>query len=182
MELLTPSRRGDATRRCRRPGPWCSNLQADKGGLTPIDLDPVLDGKPGIVRSQLVVGQVLAGSEYDADEARWLREPRACLTQVTSLGPHGQVLPPRGVLVWVTRLADATPVAGAEVVVRGKANQVLWRGSTDERGLARTATDLPGEERPSSSRPARATTSPTPAPSGTRGTAAGTSTCRVDYG
>ena len=122
------------------------NLQADKGGLTPIDLDPVLDGKPGIVRSQLVVGQVLAGSEYDADEARWLREPRACLTQVTSLGLTVKSSRHEGLLVWVTRLADATPVAGAEVAVRGKANQVLWRGSTDERGLARTTTDLPGEE------------------------------------
>ncbi|HPS79391.1 MAG TPA: alpha-2-macroglobulin family protein, partial [Thermoanaerobaculaceae bacterium] len=122
------------------------DLQADRGGLTPIDLDPVLGGKPGIVRSQLVAVQVVPGSEYEADEARWLREPRSCLTQVTALGLTVKSSRHEGLLVWVTRLADATPVSGAEVVVRSKANQVVWRGPTDDRGLARTAADLPGED------------------------------------
>lgn len=121
-------------------------LRPDGGGLTPIDLEPALGGRPGIVRSELKVDQVEEGSEYDPDEARWLREPRSCLTQVTSLGLTVKSSRHEGLLVWVTRLADAAPVAGAEVVVRGRGNQVLWRGPTDERGLARTATDIPGED------------------------------------
>ncbi|HPW56501.1 MAG: hypothetical protein KA072_13080 [Thermoanaerobaculaceae bacterium] len=120
-------------------------MKPDVGGLTPVDLGPALEGKPGIVRSELVVEAVVPGSEYGASEARWLRQPRTCLTQVTSLGLTVKSSRHEGILAWVTRLADATPVEGAEVVVRDRDNRVVWRGHTDARGLARTGAEVSGE-------------------------------------
>lgn len=117
----------------------------DAGGLTPVDLGPALGGTPGIVRTELVVEAVLPGSEYEDGEARWLRQPRTCLTQVTSLGLTVKSARHEGILAWVTRLADASPVEGAEVTVRDRDNQVVWRGRTDARGLARTPAEVGGE-------------------------------------
>lgn len=48
-------------------------------------------------------------------------------------------------LVWVTTLDRARPVDGARVTVQDCAGTVLWRGRTDDRGLAR-ATGLPARE------------------------------------
>lgn len=121
------------------------SLVPDKGGLTPVDLDAVLAGSPGIVRTELVVESVLPGSEYDEHEASWLRQPRTCLTQVTSLGLTVKSSRHEGILVWVTRLADATPAEGAEVAVRDRDNRVLWRGRTDANGLARTPAGVAGD-------------------------------------
>lgn len=45
-----------------------------------------------------------------------------------------------GSLVWVTRLADGTPVAGADVVIRRVGTgEILWRGQSDAQGIARVA-------------------------------------------
>ncbi|MEW6335816.1 MAG: alpha-2-macroglobulin family protein [Acidobacteriota bacterium] len=120
-------------------------LAPDRGGLTPVDLGPVLAGRPGIVRTEIVVDEVEPGSEYDDHEARWLREPRSCLTQVTSLGLTVKSSRHEGTLAWVTRLADATPVEGAEVAVRDRDNRVVWRGRTDADGLARAGAEASGE-------------------------------------
>ena len=116
--------------------------QAERSLLTPIALDPALAGKPGIVLTRLAVRSVVEGSEYDDDEAKWLREPRVSLTQVTSLGLTVKGSRTEGLLVWVTRLAEVAPLAGAEVVARDKGNVVLWRGTTDEHGLARTPPEV----------------------------------------
>ena len=43
-------------------------------------------------------------------------------------------------MVWVTRLADAGPIAGAEVRLRSRQNQIVARARTDRDGLA----DFPG--------------------------------------
>jgi len=45
-----------------------------------------------------------------------------------------------GSLVWVTRLANGTPVAGADVVIRRVGSgEILWRGQSDAQGIARVA-------------------------------------------
>lgn len=121
-------------------------LAADRGGLVPIDLDPVLAGKPGIVRTEVAATEILPDSEYSDRETHWLRQPRSCLTQVTALGLTVKSSRHQGLLVWVTRLADASPAAGAEVVIRDRTNQVLWRGKTDDKGLARTPAEVSGEQ------------------------------------
>ncbi|MBP1621939.1 MAG: hypothetical protein H6Q02_2706, partial [Acidobacteria bacterium] len=53
-----------------------------------------------------------------------------------------------GSLVWVTRLADGRPVAGADVVVRRVGTgEILWRGQSDAQGIARVAAGALPERR-----------------------------------
>jgi len=61
---------------------------------------------------------------------------------VTNLGvhfKHGR----ENSAVWVTTLDRATPVPGAAVTVHDCHARVLWRGRTDDQGLARIAQPLP---------------------------------------
>ena len=48
-------------------------------------------------------------------------------------------------LVWVTSLDKAEPVKDAQVSVRDCENKVYWEGTTDERGVAIVAKELPNE-------------------------------------
>ncbi|MGC8897764.1 MAG: MG2 domain-containing protein [Bacteroidota bacterium] len=56
--------------------------------------------------------------------------------QVTGLGITAK-FSPENTLIWATRLRDASPVAKAEVQLRDDKNRILWRGKTDEAGLAK---------------------------------------------
>jgi uncharacterized protein YfaS (alpha-2-macroglobulin family) len=67
---------------------------------------------------------------------------RRSFLQVTNLGLSLKLASQEG-LAWVTDLKSGTPLAGAELELRDRANQVLWRGVSDENGLAR----LPGVNR-----------------------------------
>lgn len=69
------------------------------------------------------------------------RAPRVSqvLLNLTDLGLSTKFAGGSG-LAWVTRLTDGAPQAGASVVVRARGGQVLWRGTTDDDGLA----TLPG--------------------------------------
>lgn len=128
------------------PGPGAvpveTKVPQDRWRTIALDLDAAIRGKPGIVRSTLAVTGVVSGSEFDANEGFRLREPRTAITQVTAIGLTVKTSTREGLLVWVTRLRDASPVPRAEIVVRDRANAVLWRGTTDERGIARTTTAL----------------------------------------
>ncbi|HEU4403590.1 MAG TPA: MG2 domain-containing protein, partial [Candidatus Polarisedimenticolia bacterium] len=117
--------------------------RVDRPVLSPVALDGVLAGAPGIVETRLAVGAVEPDSEYDADEAETLRRPRATITQVTSLGLTVKTSQHEGILVWVTRLKDTRPVAHAVVTVRDQQGHGLWQGTTDAAGLARSPRELP---------------------------------------
>lgn len=65
------------------------------------------------------------------------------LVVVTDLGIASRVFP-GGMLAWVNSLRTAEPAAGAAVTVFSRNNQVLARGTTDERGLVQL--DLPTSE------------------------------------
>lgn len=114
----------------------------DRTVLVPVDLDAALGGRPGIVLSEFAVVDTVPGTAVDQDEADWLRRPRTTLSQVTALGLTVKGSQTEGLLVWVTRLGDATPVAGAEVVVRDQSGAVRWRGVSDQAGLARTGPEV----------------------------------------
>jgi uncharacterized protein YfaS (alpha-2-macroglobulin family) len=118
------------------------SLPPDRWSISPLDLDSALGGRPGVVLSRLRVGDVVEASEYESSEADRLREPRIAFTQVTSLGMTAKISQHEGVLVWVTRLKEAAPVAGAAVVVRDRDNQVVWQGTTDADGLAKTGPEI----------------------------------------
>jgi alpha-2-macroglobulin len=57
--------------------------------------------------------------------------------QITELGLSAKFSPENNI-VWVTRLRTAEPVKGARVDVRDDMNNTLWKGTTDENGLAVT--------------------------------------------
>ncbi len=119
-----------------------TDVVADRSALYPIELDRALAGAPGIVLSSVRAAAVTPSSEYDAEEARYLRRPRTAVTQVTSLGLAVKASGHEGIEVWVTSLADAAPVAGAAITVRDEKNVVLWRGESDASGLARTPAEV----------------------------------------
>ncbi|HTY07891.1 MAG TPA: MG2 domain-containing protein, partial [Candidatus Edwardsbacteria bacterium] len=58
----------------------------------------------------------------------------AGFVQVTNLGLTGKYSP-ENALLWVTRLKDCQPVAGAAVELRDDDNRVVFTGKTDKRGL-----------------------------------------------
>ena len=64
---------------------------------------------------------------------------------VTNLAVHVKV-GRESSLVWVTQLADAAPVANAEVAVRDCAGKVYFEGRTDAAGIARVPKALPDRD------------------------------------
>jgi uncharacterized protein YfaS (alpha-2-macroglobulin family) len=70
------------------------------------------------------------------ENARRPRRPlRASVVQITNLGvtvKHS----PHNTLVFVTRLYDAAPVAGAKVSIVNRDNSLLWTGTTSADGVA----------------------------------------------
>ena len=72
-------------------------------------------------------------------------------------------------LVWVTSLDKGDPVAGAAVTIRDCSGRSLWKGNTDENGLAPIATALPAEDQLPRCRDRQEVEEYTPALSGTSG-------------
>lgn len=64
---------------------------------------------------------------------------------VTNLGVHVK-LGRESSLVWVTRLADATPVADADVAIRDCGGKVHFAGRTDGSGILRVPRALPSRD------------------------------------
>jgi hypothetical protein len=91
--------------------------------LSLVDLAPALgERSTGIVALQI---------NTRLKDRRYLK----ALFQVTHMGITSK-FSPQSTLMWVTRLKDARPVAGAAVELRDDSNRVAWRGVTDRNGLA----------------------------------------------
>ena len=72
--------------------------------------------------------------------------------QVTNLGITVKDSP-QNTLIFVTRLDDGAPVAGAKVSIRTMDNKVFWSGTTDANGIAIAPnTDLRREKKKSDER------------------------------
>ncbi len=94
----------------------------------PLHLDEVLDS----VKTGFVFAAV-----NTLDERKEVRKYYKAFFQITGLGITAKFSADNN-LVWVTRLKDGSPVAGADVQIRGDDNKVLWTGKTDSQGLAET--------------------------------------------
>lgn len=107
---------------------WENKTPRNEECFLPIELNEAL----GAENSGFVFVQIdrLLGSR-DSD-----RYQKAFI-QVTNLGITAKFSPENGV-VWVTELSSTKPVAGADVELRDDTNKVLWKGKTDERGIANT--------------------------------------------
>jgi len=112
--------------------------------------------KPGGSKAFEVVGIPLPQAGFYVVElaspklgAALLAQPRPfyvrAATLVTNLGVHLK-LGRESSLVWVTQLADATPVSGAEVAVRDCSGKIHFEGRTDGSGLLRVPRALPARE------------------------------------
>lgn len=112
---------------------WKIETPKNEKRLLPLKLDEALgEKKYGAVFIQLDYLE----SNLKLNE-RYGRRYQRALIQVTELGITAKFSPFNS-LIWVTRLSDAQPVAGAEVEIRDDENEVKWRGKTDEKGFART--------------------------------------------
>lgn len=106
---------------------WKPNAPRNQRTVRPANLDEVL-GKATLGTVLLQVDNLLPDNRR-----RYLK----ALLQVTNLGITAKFSPSDN-LVWVTNLKDAGPVGGASVELRNDSNQVLWKGTTDAKGFAKT--------------------------------------------
>ncbi|MBI4508588.1 MAG: hypothetical protein HY698_03055 [Deltaproteobacteria bacterium] len=63
--------------------------------------------------------------------------PHEVLLNITDLGVSAKLSQASG-LVWVTRLSTGEPVPGAQVTVRTSTGKTVWKGTTDDEGIAVT--------------------------------------------
>ncbi len=144
--------------------PTILSLQEDSYFRSAPASDPV-DRKLGVTPDKveshgLDLGSALAGAKYGvfwtavepdepiakAAECDPGRPTRASIVQVTNLGVHVKDSP-INTLVFVTRLDDGKPVAGANVALRNRDNAVVWSGTTGADGVAIAPnTDLRSED------------------------------------
>ncbi|MEO8215822.1 MAG: MG2 domain-containing protein [Acidobacteriota bacterium] len=108
------------------------NPTPDKIQSYGMDITPVVatSGK-GLVWAAVKDGEPIPHSHPAWD----VSEPKATLVQVTDMGISVKDSP-LNTLIFVTRLDNAAPVAGAHVSIRTRDNKVFWSGTTDANGLA----------------------------------------------
>ncbi|MBI4418584.1 MAG: Ig-like domain-containing protein, partial [Ignavibacteriales bacterium] len=107
---------------------WKPAIKRNQPTIRPVDLDEVLgESKTGVVLLQV------QNEFFPQEHRRYLKS----LIQVTHLGITAKFSPTDN-LIWVTTLRDATPVGGASVEIRNDSNKVLWTGTTDKDGFAKT--------------------------------------------
>ncbi|MFO7676400.1 MAG: alpha-2-macroglobulin family protein [bacterium] len=105
---------------------WRPGLEWNQRALMPIRLEPGLGG----ARSGFLFVE-LDGYEQVRRHSRFSR----AFLQVTPYGLTGKFSPENG-LALVTRLGDASPVAGAALELRDDENRLVWQGRTGPDGMA----------------------------------------------
>jgi uncharacterized protein YfaS (alpha-2-macroglobulin family) len=107
---------------------WHLPIEKNKRVIVPIDLKEGLNDKDtGILYTRVEAPQQLIDRSSFRD----------VLLQVTTLGVTAK-FSPDGNLIYVSRLKDAGPVKDCGVELRNEDNDVLWKGTTDSNGFAKT--------------------------------------------
>jgi uncharacterized protein YfaS (alpha-2-macroglobulin family) len=121
------SQRGEKAEIFNMTKTWYPRCPRNEPTLRPINLDTVLGAaKRGVVMLQ--VDNLLPANRHRFYKA---------LVQVTDFGITSKFSPESN-LIWVTMLRDVSPVSGASVELRNDANAVLWKGTTNDKGLVKT--------------------------------------------
>jgi uncharacterized protein YfaS (alpha-2-macroglobulin family) len=94
-----------------------------------VDIAPVLHNGKGLAWLALQPGETIPQALLDS------KPIKATVVQVTNLGISVKDSP-QNTLVFVTRLDNGAPVAGANVSIRTLDNKVFWSGTTDAGGIA----------------------------------------------
>ncbi len=105
---------------------WYIGGARNKQTVKPIELDDVLGS------SSLGVALVQVDNRRPDPNHRFYK----AVVQVTNLGVTAK-FSPGSTLVWITHLKDASPVGEASVELRSDSNEVVWKGTTDAKGLAK---------------------------------------------
>ncbi|HEV8434036.1 MAG TPA: MG2 domain-containing protein, partial [Thermoanaerobaculia bacterium] len=103
---------------------------ADKTTSYGLDIAAALKNGKGLAWVAVQNGEPIAQSKAEQGATT-----HATLVQVTNLGINVKDSP-QNTLIFVTRLDDGAPVAGANVSIRTMDNNVFWSGKTDAAGLA----------------------------------------------
>lgn len=106
------------------------DIPANKAEFKPLDLAKFLGAPP---QGNLVLVDVRASWPNGKGKIR--EHVQRAFVQVTDLGLSLK-LGEAGGIAWVTRLSTGQPQAGVKLELRDRANKVLWKGVSDERGLA----------------------------------------------
>lgn len=109
-------------KRTLRPAP-------DKTTSYGLDISTALKNGKGLAWVAVQDGEPIAHSKAESAVTH------STLVQVTNLGINVKDSP-QNTLIFVTRLDDGAPVAGANVSIRTMDNNVFWSGKTDAAGLA----------------------------------------------
>ena len=124
--LLTPSSLPENARELGSSKVIQTKAKWNTVTVRPLNLDEVIGkGGRGIVFVQV--------DDMDTDKTAYLKT----LVQVTDFGITAKFSPESN-LIWVTNLKDASPVQNASVEIRNDSNEVVWRGSTDNKGLVKS--------------------------------------------
>ena len=124
--LLTPSSLPENIKEFTRLKVIPTKAKRNTVTVRPLNLDDVLgEGGRGVVFVQV--------DDMNQDKTAYLKT----LVQVTDFGITAKFSPESN-LIWVTNLKDASPVPQADVEIRNDNNAVVWKGSTDNEGLAKT--------------------------------------------
>ncbi len=102
----------------------------DKTTSYGLDVAAALKNGKGLAWVAVQNGEPIAESKTEQGATT-----HATLVQVTNLGINVKDSP-QDTLIFVTRLDDGAPVAGANVEIRTMDNKVFWSGKTDATGLA----------------------------------------------
>lgn len=107
-----------------------SGWPANQVNVAPLDLAKLLGGSP-----QAGVTLLDLRADLPDYQGKVKTQVRRIFLQVTDLGLSLKLGENSG-LVWVTRLSDGAPLAGASLELRDRANKVIWQGTSDDQGLA----------------------------------------------
>lgn len=114
---------------------WSLGVKKNVRTRLPLELKPVLSSdNTGFVYYD--IGGLPEREDYRQGFRYVGRYAARGFIQVTNLGLTGK-FSPEGALLWVTRLRDGQPVAGAEVQLRSDDNRVLFKGKSDKDGIFR---------------------------------------------
>ncbi len=102
------------------------DFQKNKRKIYAIELDRILKRNYGFLFLQL---DTYSGEKWD----RYLK----AFLQITDIGISAKFSPDSN-LVWATELKTGKPVSYAEIEIRDDKNRILWKGKTNENGMALT--------------------------------------------
>lgn len=104
--------------------------ERDKFTVINIDLRKTLGKENAIIYTELEVKDIKPGTDYEHG-SRFVNG----ILQITDIGISLKYSP-QNILVYTTSLSGGEPIKGCEIKIFNRKGELLWRGESDENGLA----------------------------------------------